>query len=377
VTTQEYTLAQQPTPPPDENIPPQRRFSSLALILSCVIVGILLFLSGFFLGGIKKSPPQISPTPTPTPAPTLPLSENTPTPTIFSEVPSRSIQFLPGKQYFDDTYVVVSKQKPHQIIIISVARIEQQRDYIQYTKLNYFNGSEWVRKTVTSTLQKSSVTTNPLLRYWSEPSMIPTRNEKNLVSLSIENDILSFGSQNLQNEISVQSLPGSTKFIYQGGGYIIINNDRVDAYVLYSKTYSFNAADLEFLTTPNQITLDWIVFWDEDNTFYYVDSHSVPGSTSPIQNSKIGIVETSDRKVTRIYNPTTSQTQRKDVPEYIVHFDDPIEEQLQLPYTSSINKADSKKYLWILSFSEGIAVKREGRKVNGIGLFEFIRQQRN
>ncbi len=375
MTAQEYTLAEQPTPSP-QNTPSEKRFSRLAIIFACVIGGIVLFFSGFFLRG-TITPKSLPPPPTPTPVPTLPFSENSPTPTIFSEAPSSSIQFLPGKQFFEDTYVVVSKQKPHQSIILSIARIEQQRDYIQYTKLNYFNGSEWIRKTVTSKLQKSSVTTNPLVRYWSEPSINQTREEKDLVNITVESDDIRFGSQDLQNEISVQSLPGSTKFIYQGKGYILVEDERQDAYILYSKTYSFNAADLAFLSTPSQMTLDWVVFWDEDNTFYYVDSHSIPGSSSPIQNRRVGIVETNDRKVTRIYNITISQMQKKEILEYTAHFDDPIEEQLQLPYTFAINKSDSKKYSWILSLSEGIVVKREGRKVNGLGLFEFIHQQRN
>jgi len=344
-------------------------------LIGLAIVGVLLvFFSGFFLRGAVDSPQPLTTVPTATPTPT-PLVAITPTPTPFSEVIGSTIKFLPRKQYFDDTYIAISKSAPYKTAILSISRIEQERNYTQYLKVNYFNGKEWVRKTVTNTLSNSNVIANPLLRSWNDATIIEQNATKDIATLSLDSQNVVITSKRLQDEISVQSLPGSTKFIYQGTGTLTINKEAEQAYIFYARTYSFNASDLSFLSTPEILTSEWAIFWDENGTFYYLDALKTPNATSSIQDRQIGIRETLNQTITR----TTTASGRATPPEplFIVNLNDPIGESLRFPYTNAVNKSDKKSYQWYLGSGEGSLVQSQGKTAKGIGVFEYITQVTN
>lgn len=371
---EQYILKQPPLPPvPEEET---KKISRPLLIGGIGVALIIVFIIGLLLGQkpTNKKTPQVV-TLSPTAAPNETVGDNTSlTPTPISEIPT--LQFLPNKQYFDDTYAVIEQDSPHAAIILSTSRIEQQQNFVEYTKVNYFDGHIWNRKTVTTTVPSSDIKTNSLLRTWSNASEInPNQSTPPpLATIQLLTDTLSFTSTNLQNEISLQSLPGSTKFIYQGTGTITHNEDTTPAYIFYSRTYSFNAVDLGFLTHPETLTSNWFLFWDKENTFYYLDSHSVPGSTGPIQNFQIGVRETSDHAVIRTTNISSSFQNNNQISNYLATFNTPINERIELPEQNTINKADTKAYLWIEELGEGKVIKREGRTVLGVGLVEYIRQ---
>lgn len=337
---------------------------------------IIVFVFGLFLGRTpqnKKNSQIVSISPTA--APTEIVEENTSlTPTPVSEIPL--VQFLPNKQYFDDTYVAIQRDAPHAAIVLSTSRVEQQQNFVEYTKVNYFDGQVWNRKTVTTTIPSSDIKTNSLLRSWTNASEIDQNQSSPppLAEVQLPTGSITFTSTNLQNEISLQSLPGSTKFIYQGLGSITIKGDTTPAYVFYSRTYSFNAVDLAFLAHPENLTSNWFLFWDKENTFYYLDNHNVPGSTSPIQNFQIGVRESSGQVVLRTTGISISSQKENQINNFNVIFSNPINEKVELPEQNTINKADTKAYQWIMELGEGKVIKREGRTVIGVGLVEYIRQ---
>lgn len=363
---EEYILDQKPLPPVEENKKPSRPFKVAGLILGAIaLVGI-----GIFLGTQLTSAPQQIPV-SPTATPTVSVVEGLPTPTPLSEVPQ--IKFLPGKQYFDDTYVVIQQEPPYKALILSVSRIQQEHNFLEYTKVNYFNGQEWDRKTVTTIIQSATVATNPLLPEWNSPESSAQRASNSLAFVKMPKDTISFTSSDLQNEISVQSLPGSTKFIYQGKGALSINGEVADAYVFYSRTYSFNAADLSFLTQPESLTSDWLLFWDTEGTFYYIDTHQSKSPTSTAQIRRIGVREDNLRKVLRTNKFSISLEKEKEITYYLARFDSPINDVVMIPLQNTINKAANKTYTWNLGIAYGRAIKREGRAVAGVGIIEHIK----
>lgn len=372
---EQYILQQKPLPPVQDAVE-TKKISRPLLIGGISIAFLIVFVLGLLLGRTpqNKKPSQITPI-SPTVVPTEIVGKNTSlTPTPVSEIPL--VKFLPNKQYFDDTYVAIQQDPPHAAIVLSTSRVEQQQNFIEYTKVNYFDGQAWNRKTVTTTIPSSDIKTNSLLRSWANASEI-AQNQSSpppLAEVQLPTGSITFTSVNLQNEISLQSLPGSTKFIYQGLGTITIKGDTTPAYIFYSRTYSFNAVDLAFLTHPENLTSNWFLFWDKENTFYYFDNHAVPGSTNPIQNFQIGVRESGDQVVLRTAGISPSFQKENQISNYNVIFSNPINERVELPEQNTINKADSKAYQWIMELGEGKVIKREGRIVLGVGLVEYIRQ---
>jgi len=367
---EEYTL-QAPPPAPIEE--PKKSLPKQLLIGAAAGIIIVTLILGVLLGSLFSRPKQpVKPATTPTPTPTISLSDTTSlSPTPVSEIPL--IKFLPNKQYFDDTYVIIEQASPHKALILSVARIEQERGFVEYTKVNYFNGLTWDRKTLTTTLQSSQITTNSLLRQWNEGEMTNINQPKALAAIEMPQNEISFTSDDLTNEISIQSLPGSTKFIYQGKGTITINDDPFPAFVFRSRTYSFNASDLSFLQRPETLTSNWLLFWDGEGAFYYLDTHEVQNPTSPVQILEMGVAEDATRKVVRTTQTQSSLTTDRGFQLYQVSYSAPIGERVNLPIKNTVSKSPSRTYTWNLSIGEGQAVKNEGRTVQGVGIIEYIK----
>jgi len=367
---EKYTLQEPPKPIPV--LEPDKKKLSKYFIMGGIGVGfIFIFILGIVLGrGGTSNNTNKTITPTPTVSP-INSTKITSFPSNTQEMPL--IDFLPNKQYLDDTYVVISQEKPHQTLILSVSRIEQQRNFTQYTKTNYFDGTSWDRKSTMASINSSNITTNPLLRTWVPSSNSLQNNLSPLASLTLPKNDISFSSNDLSNEISVQSNPGSTKFIYQGKGTLTINDDTTPAYIFYSRTYSFNASDLSYLTKPDQIISNWLMFWDKEGTFYYLDDHKGPQTSSNIPSFSIGVIA-DGTSILRTPSESTSIETNNTVKTYNVTYNFARNIAVFLPLVSSLNKSDKKTYSWITSSGEGTAVKAEGRKVSGIGVVEYIRQ---
>lgn len=379
--TEQYTLQKkdvptpQPVQPPVSDKPNMPKQTLRLLIGGGLLLLFITFFSGFFLRGLFIPQSKLPlPTPVTNPSPLATPGGQTPTPSNTSEIPASSIQFLPGKQYFEDTYAIISKKQPYHTLILSVARIEQERNYAQYTKVNFFDGQVWQRKAVTTTITNPNVVTNPLLRLWNTTAA--SMQDPLLASIMIEDTELSFGSSLLQNEISIESLPGSTKFIYQGTGTLTINGEEENVYVLRTRSYSFNAIDLAFFNTPENLTSNFISFWDEEGEFYYVDTHTTKNPTTPIQTRTIAVKENT-RKIVSKAEQLSSEFQQKDgVNEFVVRLQAPINEQLRLIFVRALDKAKGNTYTWTLSNVTGSSVKAEGRTVKGVGIVEYIRPAR-
>ena len=67
---------------------------------------------------------------------------------IIDNNSDESTLFLPGKHYFDDTIVLISKNEPHYTLVATANRSEtNDAKYIQGTRISFFDGNEWKRIT--------------------------------------------------------------------------------------------------------------------------------------------------------------------------------------------------------------------------------------
>ncbi len=364
---EQYTLQEAPKPQP---IPePDKKTMSKYFVMAGVGIGfICIFVLGLVLGRGRSNSSSATAAPTPTSPPIT--SEITPFPSNFQEVPL--VNFLPNKQYLDDTYVVVSQDQPHLTLILSVSRIEQQHNFTQYTKTNYFDGTSWDRKSTTAVINTNIIATNPLLRSWTPSNPNSSNTPSSLATLTLPKNDISFTSGNLNNEVSVQSIPGSTKFIYQGKGTLTINDDTHPAYVFYSRTYSFNAAELSYLTKPDQVNSNWLLFWDKEGTFYYIDDHKGLSGFEGISSFALGVVEEGN-SILRTPSESTIIDTNNTVLTYNASLDFDPDIAVFLPLVNPLNKSNKKTYSWVTASGEGTAVKAEGRKVSGVGVVEYIR----
>jgi hypothetical protein len=194
-----------------------------------------------------------------------------------------------------------------------------------------------------------------------------------MATVTLLNEAVVFTSNILQDVVCIECQQVSTKFAYQGPGTIIINGDKNDAYVYRSRTYSFNASDLAFLTKPETLTSNWMVFWDNEGNFYNLDSRRTQNSNASIQQLNVGVREDSNHNIVKSTQADASIGQVQNVQAYSVNFSDPINERVDLFISNAINKADKKSYLWVVNAGEGNAIRKEGRLVKGVGIAEFIK----
>lgn len=370
----EYTLQQTQQAP----LPEQHKHPTRYLVMVGIIIVFVTLLLGILLGFIFAKPKTATNnTGEPTPSPSVVVQQSTGNKLSPTPVPETiPLTFLPGKQYFDDTYIVVETKAPHKALLLSVSRLEQQQGFSEFTKVNYFNGDSWERYTLSTTTQSGNVTLNSLLRLWNDVESLRNDPTTLLASVQAQKKVVSFSAPDLSDEISVQSLPGSTKFIYQGKGVLHVDSDIFDAQVLRSKTYSFNASDLSFLANPESLTSNFLVTWDTEGTFYYADSHNTPNASNKIQNFQLGVLEEYNKKVTKSLQVSSGVSNNESGKQYQATLQDPLNTRITIPMNQTVEKSPSQTYSWIIGVGDAQVVKSEGRIVGGYGLFEFIQQLR-
>jgi hypothetical protein len=94
---------------------------------------------------------------------------------------------------------------------------------------------------------------------------------------------------------------------------------------------------------------------------------------SALQPFVIGVREDPNNTVLRTSTESTSIDNSTNVQTYTATLNLQRNEEVFLPLTTSINKADKKTYAWITASGEGSVIKAEGRKVAGIGVVDYIR----
>ncbi len=354
-------------------------FFKFILLLLVILGFITAFGGGYFLKDLLKKGNDVTQNikqeiPQPTPATNTQLNPQKP---IIQNEPSaiqETTKFLPGKQYFDDTIIAITKDKPNYSIVATVTRQQQDSNYSQNSRVSYFDGKSWDRKLDTKSTQDSTIVSNSLVRSWStniDSSRVLKETDNG--EINVNNSTILFSSGNLQNEISIRSLPGYTKFLSKGDGFLTINGTKYPAYVLYTRIYSLNSSDIQFYNQPFGLTTDWLVFWDSDGNMYHVDATEVSNPTLIYQTHKLGVIEDKDSTVTKTFQLTIARDSQTPPNKYTIGLASPIGSTLNLNLLDSINKAPDNSFKWYMGHVTGTVQRGEGGQVlNGIGLVEYI-----
>lgn len=360
----------------DNNAPqPAVHHLSKYLIIGIVVIGfITTFTSGFVLSSLLSSEKSLKNnqngkiTPTPKEVSTTPklLPEN-------PAVPQDSTKFLPGKHYYDDTIMLVTKDAPQLTLIATATRGEQEQGYIQSTRVSYFDGKNWTRLSDSKNTQDSTIVAGKLLKNWLV-NIDPSRVLKQSVTAEVtfNNNDLAVISNTLLNEIGMRSLPGYTKFISQGTATLTVNGTLHEAHILYSRIYSENAADIQFYTQPFGLTTDWLAFWDDQGNFYHIDTTSVDKPTPIYQTHEIGVMEDSKGGVYKSFNLKVTRDGKNPPENYTFFIDYPVSSTLTLSRVNGVNKAPDGSYTWYLGNVEGTVTGAGGQAQNGVGIVEYI-----
>jgi len=362
-----------PTEDPSEDSPKKRSVPKQLLIGGAVFAFLLTFLLGFLIRGQVRGPQKETILPTPIPLVTEKATATTPSPKQ-SELPQETIRFLPGKGYYDDSISIITKSNPRIILQASASRIEQETNYTEFSKVNVFDGKEWTQQILTGTVYDTNVGKNTLIQEWMTNFQGSTSSNNSptiSVKIATKQHTVAFASSTIFNELSTQSKPNYTKFIYQGSGRLSLDNDQYDAYVVYSRTYSVNAADLAFFNKPEALKTAWVAFWAEDGSFYHVDSLDTNNVGRSIASYSLGLAD-GNNQVLKTPSVTTKSGTQAEINAYEVSFGNPINRTLNGVFTQKLIKSAKSNYNWVFGPIEGSLLYDRDTQFQGIGLAEYI-----
>ena len=351
------------------------KYSSKIFIIVIVVIGfITTFISGYFLSRMLSTEQNVTTGEIPKNANIPYVRDATPYPTSNNpQVEQDTTKFLPGKHYFDDTIMVVTKDKPQINLVATVTRAEQDTNYAQSTRVSYYDGTNWTRQSASKTSQDSTIVSNNLVKSWSttiDPSRVLKQTAQG--EITINNSSVVFSTGVLENEIGMRSLPGYTKFISNGTGILTVNSVPHQAYILYTRIYSLNAAEIQFYNQQFGVTTDYIAFWDTQGNFYHVDVTSVDKQTPTYQTHQLGIMEDANGAVEKTFSVTVTRDSKNPPAQYTVSLNSPIGATVNFNRVNGINKAPGGSFTWYMGNIEGTVQRSNGESLNGTGLVEYI-----
>lgn len=369
-----YTLAPTPPPPPPPPDPTQgppptflKKYQKYLIIGGVVFGFLLMFLLGMALSRSSKpvTQPVAEVEPTETPIPTMEPTAGVPSPV------QTSFQYLPGKQYTDDSVAIVTKTEPYQVVYTSISRMQQARNYLQLSKVDYYNGTDWKRETVSSSVEKPELVLNPLVTQWNIKALNSNSQNTKNIAVTIQAESLSFTLKKLSYEISARSLPGYTKINYFGEGILTTSSydEPQAAYIFITQTNSSNASDLAYLGNAGQIEDQWLVFWDTEGNAYHYDKLSSANSKSVFENYQTAFLFSPAATLTKLTPSGIQRINGKD--QYFLKIITNPETRINYVIGAPLNKSIDKKLLWQTGYITGNVETKE-KTIDGVGLIETI-----
>lgn len=319
-------------------------------IILIIVSSVGLFFSGYYIKSLLSE--EIS------------IKESTQKPpVVFDE--NESSLFLPGKHYFDDTILLISKEEPHHTLVATVNRTEKDDlNYLQNTRISFFDGNNWKRVIRSDINPNSRIENNNFISNWTtdfDESRV--LRQKVTGQINVDETTIKFSTEVLENEIGIRSLPGYTKFMSEGQGIININGVSFECYVLYTRIYSSNSSELFTYDGNIGLLTDWVAFWDNESNFYHVDSTEVKDPIPNYQTHSIGVFKNSLGGIYKTFNISVERDTSNPPQSYVINFGIPINKKLKFNKLNDINKSPSNMYSWHMGM-----VKND----SGIGIVEYI-----
>jgi hypothetical protein len=290
-----------------------------------------------------------------------------------SEIPQLSTQFNPGEYYFDDTVIFMQQEEPHRTLIATVSHKQDGDTYIQNTRVSFFDGLKWIRKQFSQQTVDATMVSNNILQSWEyryEPSGVLQQTVEGV--LVVDTNQIQFESDMLENEMSIRSTPGYTKFLSASTGKFMINSSSYPAYVALFKIYSLDASQIQFYTGDFGLITDWAVLWDQAGNFYHIDKTEVPKPTPIYQSHNLGILKTnssSELSVSKTFAVSVQRDNQNPPHLYTFELPSPIGKTIQVERINKVDKVELENVDWLI----GQAIGTVDDTVPVIGLVEYIR----
>jgi hypothetical protein len=322
------------------------------LIVFLVIIGILSsFYAGFFIKDLITKPKAN-------------------TTTVFSTEQKYKPNYI-------DEVIITTKEKPHKTLILSAIRTyKNTTTYTYIVKSFYFDGEKWSKQIDQGeTPEIENIPRTPYVSRWdikSDPSYMLRQSVSGEVNIA--NSKIVFNIPLFENEMGIRSDPKYTKFMSETDGTITIDSNKYDSYVVYSRIYSFNPPESLITTTdPSGIETEWLAFWDELGNFYSIDE-------TKIDNKKTLDVYKAHSMALVKYNDSSLQKSfdlnlvKNGSDKYVVDILGRINKKISVQRLNSVNKSVNGKDVWNTGLVSGTIDLKNGKNINGFGIFEQISQ---
>ncbi|MFZ3301714.1 MAG: hypothetical protein WA152_03315 [Microgenomates group bacterium] len=275
-----------------------------------------------------------------------------------------------------DELILISKNKPHKILITSATRTSTDNELNNYTiKIFFFDGNKWTNQiSEGKSKELEDIPSTVIIPEWniiSESSYVLEQEIDG--NAKIDGAEISFQIPVIHNEMSIKSSPRYTKFMSASEGTLTINGIEYDSYALYNRFYSYNPPENLILGQDlTGLETEWLAFWDEDGNFYNIDDTTV---NDKIRNDSykahsLAIYKDTMERVQKSFNFKVNLDKNKN---YKVDIYDGINKEISVKKINSVNKSINQTDMWISGLATGTIT--EGNKVkNGFGIYQQISQ---
>lgn len=369
----------------DGTLPPQvpeshvmRKKLLFVFLAALLFVGYgVVFGAGYYMHDSLKSEQVTKDVkPEPTRPPTTPTAITPGEKSVDTDTPQDTTKFLPGKAYMENSIIMVAKSDPRITLLATITRLQNESNYTQNTRVSFFDGKSWVRKTDAKTNPDSRIYSTGLIQSWTD-TLDPSRVLKQTITgdISINSHAIRFESNPFANEISVRSLPEYTKFMSNGTGRMAVDGVSYDMYAIYTQIYSLNAGYIQFYNNPFGVTTDWVAFWDTAGNFYHIDRTDLPKPTEFYKPHQFGVFENPSGVISKTFTVDVARDSVEKPTHYTVTIGDPANQVLTLDLLNSFNKFPGASYTWFMGHVKGTVMGSSGQSIPGFGLVEYIHEE--
>lgn len=279
--------------------------------------------------------------------------------------------------YFNDEIVLITKDKPHYTLIANASRFSNENDsYTNRQKIFFFDGIQWTSKFSTVDSDSLSITTTPTIPKWEvidDPSRVLKQSVKG--NVQTDNSFIEFNVPLITNELGIRSLAGYTVFRSEANGELTIDGKKYVSYVLYTRTYSYNASIglIALSKDPIGIGTDWIAFWDAEGNFYNIDETIVDDKeVGPYKSHSIAVLKDNEGRVKKSF---TLNIQKNNDIGYDVNILEGINKTINTKFLNAVSRNPTNQFVDNkIGQLEGMIKLENGKVIKGFGIYEYIRQ---
>lgn len=278
-----------------------------------------------------------------------------------------------NKAYYNDTIFLITKSRPRMVLVATASRTQNKNDtYTQNTRISFFNGSDWIRKTLNENYETSNIYPNEIIQSW-QIEIDDTKVLKQNVTgnIRIADIDIKFATDTLLNEMTMRSLPEYTKFQSESDANVNINGNYYKANVFYTRIYSNDQTEVLIYDRNVKFTTHWIAFWDTNGNFYHIDDTQVFSDTPGYTSHSIGYEKLSDGTIKQTFSLIPES--EKDNPSTLtVIMGNNIDKTIIFNILNDFEKYPGIGYEWSMGYGEGTITDSLGNETSGYGISEYI-----